>query len=231
MADRLHSPRLAASLVGAVALQSGRSALERRVVAPAKTFLGSAGDALLRIERPCLGPPFFSALSFRSIRLPSLGPVSRIAVPAAPASPPPVSTIAGWETPMGKSGPTVDHFFPKAGVNWSSRLDPAGLARFLRALHPEKTALNVAAETRLPVDTIKKWLACEALPNGRALLVLACTYGPEVMTAMLRDPPAWLDVNAREAKQARLDAQLARLVERGARVPEVMAEGLACATA
>ncbi|MBL7309331.1 hypothetical protein INQ13_23315, partial [Escherichia coli] len=60
-------------------------------------------------------------------------------------------------------------------------------------------------------DTVKKWLAGVALPNGRAVLVLACCYGPELLRAMLRDPPGWLDASARGAEQARIEARLAAL--------------------
>lgn len=112
---------------------------------------------------------------------------------------------------LGMSGAALDHFFPKAGRDWSAQVDGDGLVRFLRAAHPGKTAIHVAARTRLPPDTVKKWLAGVALPNGRAVLVLACCYGPELLRAMLRDPPGWLDASARGAEQARIEARLAAL--------------------
>jgi hypothetical protein len=117
------------------------------------------------------------------------------------------------------SGPGLDHFVPKADRDWSAQIDCDGLARFLRAAHPAKTAIHVAARTRLPADTVKKWLLGAALPNGRAVLVLACCYGPELLCAMLRDPPGWLDAAARGAAQARIEARLAALQVQLRRAP------------
>lgn len=99
----------------------------------------------------------------------------------------------------------------KMGKIWSNRINGAGLARFLRAKHPEKTAPNVAAETGLPIDSVKKWLSGEALPGSGALLTLACVYGPELMAAMLNGAPAWLDHAVREQKIRELEAQQARI--------------------
>lgn len=123
----------------------------------------------------------------------------------------PASVIAECATSSGMSGAALDHFFPNTNRDWSAQVDGDGLVRFLRAAHPSKTAIHVAARTRLPADTVKKWLAGVALPNGRAVLVLACCYGPELLRAMLRDPPGWLDASARGAEQARIEARLAAL--------------------
>ncbi|MGU3418509.1 hypothetical protein [Methylobacterium sp. D54C] len=137
---------------------------------------------------------------------------------AAPETAPgPVS--AGCAAAAGMSGAGLDHFFPKDGRDWSAQVDGDGLARFLRAAHPAKTAIHVAARTRLPADTVKKWLGGAALPNGRAVLVLACCYGPELLCAMLRDPPGWLDASARGAAQARIEARLAALQAQLRRAP------------
>lgn len=128
-----------------------------------------------------------------------------------PGSAAAVATIAGWESTVGKSGLIWDHFFSNADQDWSDEIDLAGLARFLRLIHPDKTAMNVAADTRQPVDTVKKWLAGVAVPNGRAMLVLVCVYGPEVLVAMLRKHPGWLVETARAAEQAHLEARVASL--------------------
>ena len=227
------APLLSASLLGVVAARAARDAVSRVLAAPAAalsagtdavSFVGSraaalsyqAADAFPRIGRPLVTlVPDLPSFRMPSIR--RLGPVS--AVPSRLPNLPndalaAVPTTAEWGNPMGNSGLNADHFFPKPGQNWSGRIDTAGLSRFLRTMHPEKTAAHVAAATRLPADTVKKWLAVEASPNGRALLVLACVYGPEVMTAMLREPPGWLDAQARQAEQARLDGELTRLTTR-----------------
>lgn len=212
MRDRLRSVSLP-SLSGAVG--AARAAMGQG--AQAVTSLGAsvstfATDTLARVERPSFTwLPDFPTLSIPSWLLRSGASSEALALALAPAGATAAPTIEGWESSVGNTGIAWDHFFPKAGLDWSQQVDLDGLSRFLRAQYPEKTAQNVAARTKLPADTVKKWLLGAALPNGRAMLVLACAFGPEVLVAMLRHPPGWLDEAARAAEQARLQAQLAEL--------------------
>ncbi|WP_144767387.1 hypothetical protein [Methylobacterium dankookense] len=181
-----------------------------------------AADAFQRIERPALDLSWLSDLS--SVRWP-FGSNPEAAVPhlafvassAAPAVSATAATPSEWGSTVGKSGLSWDLFFSNTDHDWSDEIDMGGLVRFLRARYPDKTAPNVAADTRLPIDTVKKWLALVAAPNGKAVLVLACVYGPEVLVALLRTPPGWLVETARAAEQARLEAELAALQAKLAR--------------
>lgn len=81
----------------------------------------------------------------------------------------------------------------------------------LRKVHPLKTADAVAADTGLPVTTIRKWLSRESTPNAPAMLMLIGTYGPELLAAALHSPPGWLDSAARAERLAALEARAAEL--------------------
>lgn len=94
---------------------------------------------------------------------------------------------------------------------WSGEIDLDGLPRFLRERHPDKTAQHVQARTGVPADTVRKWLLGVAVPSLKTALQLLCAYGPEVLVAMFREPPDWLDAEAREAEQARMEAEVAAL--------------------
>ncbi|MBY0259577.1 hypothetical protein [Methylobacterium sp.] len=201
------------SLSGAVV--AARSAVGQG--AQAVTSLGAsvstfATDTLARVERPSLTwLPDLPSLSVPTWLVRSGVAPDRLALALSPAGISAAPTIEGWESSVGNTGIALGHFFPKEGLDWSQQIDLDGLSRFLREQYPDKTAQNVAARTKLPADTVKKWLLGVALPNGRAMLVLACAFGPEVLVAMLRHPPGWLDEAARGAEQARLQAQLADL--------------------
>lgn len=218
MLERLSLPNLPVlptlpelpSLGGAA--KAARAAVGRRAQAVggfAHAVSAKAADALQRVERPSLTLPEFpfTVPGWLASRFAS----SSADLTSLPASTSAAATIEGWEKAVGNAGLTWDHFFPIEGQNWSDRVDLDGLTRFLRAQHPDKTHVHVSALTKLPADTVKKWLLGVAAPGGRAMLVLACVYGPEIMVAMLRDPPAWLDAAARAAEQARLEAQVAQL--------------------
>lgn len=218
MLDRIRAASLPSLSLPSIALpslgnavQSARSAVGRGAHAASDlcaSVSSFATDALQRVERPSfdwLPELSFPAWFAGGVRQSSSDPLLVSVASSAP------STIEGWENAVGKSGLTWGHFFPMEGKNWSDEVDIDGLALFLRAQHPDKTAVNVAARAKLPADTVKKWLCGAALPNGRAMLVLACAYGPEVMVAMLRNPPGWLDEAAQAAKHARLTAQVVAL--------------------
>ena len=96
------------------------------------------------------------------------------------------------------------------GKKWSDRICFSGLAQFLRAEHPQKTPASVEAATGIPADTVKKWLAGEASPNGRALLTLAMVYGPQVIAACVKAAPEWLDAATRREMARKLKEQIER---------------------
>ncbi|MGC5781624.1 hypothetical protein [Methylobacterium sp. NFXW15] len=182
-----------------------------------------AADAWERIEPSSFDLSWLSSLSslswpFGSDPVAALSSCPPLAEPAASAMSVAAAPSAEWGSTVGKSGLTWDLFFSNTGHDWSGEIDMSGLVRFLRGRYPDKTAANVSADTRLPADTVKKWLGLVAAPNGRAMLVLACVYGPEVLVAVLRRPPGWLVQSARMAEQVRLEAELAELTAKLARV-------------
>lgn len=97
---------------------------------------------------------------------------------------------------------------PGVGQNWSGSIDADGMARFLRSIYPQKTAMHVAADTGLPVESIKNWLNGVSAPGFRATVTLALTYGPEFLTSMVKEKPRWLDRAAREHRQQELERKL-----------------------
>lgn len=225
MLDRLRAVSLP-SMSGAV--EVARAALGQG--AQAVTGLGAsvstlATDTLARVERPSLSwLPDCPSVSLPAFALPGWvprwgGTPDALTVALQSAGSVASPTIAGWENTVGNTGFGLGHFFPKEGLDWSEQIDLDGLSVYLRRQYPEKTAQNVAARAKLPADTVKKWLAGAALPNGRAMLVLACAFGPEVLVALLRSPPGWLVEAARAAEQARLEAQVAALQAQIGRVP------------
>lgn len=170
----------------------------------------AAGDACASVSAYA-GEALSAAEAAALDWIPDTSTVSALQWLFATGAAPVATTSAGSAAVAGKSASLWDHFFPKGERDWSAEIDADGLIRFLRTQHPCKTALNVAARTQLPADTVKKWLLGAALPNGRAILVLSCAYGPELLRAMLRHPPGWLDAAARGAEQVRLEAKLADL--------------------
>ena len=87
---------------------------------------------------------------------------------------------------------------------------------FLRSLYPDRTAANVAADTRgrISARTVENWLVRASAPSFSHTFTLIRTYGPAFMCACMDDAPDWLDEAARRAEQARLEAQYAELKSR-----------------
>ena len=84
---------------------------------------------------------------------------------------------------------------------------------FLRAKHPVKTAVNVAADTGCTPAQIEKWLEGASIPNGVAVARLIVAYGPEFLSAVL--PPAhWITEAARKSEEAALLKQRAEVEKR-----------------
>ena len=73
-----------------------------------------------------------------------------------------------------------------------------------------RRAAIVAAETGCGIDAVEKWLERASVPNGRAMLRLFLSYGPEFLCAVVDNPPAWLDDRRRAARQIELEASIAR---------------------
>ncbi|GJE03597.1 hypothetical protein [Methylobacterium isbiliense] len=203
----LDSLDLTAAIVGIAAMQSARSALQRHVIDPlADTAAAAAGaassfvdDALARAA--ALPAGIVESLPEISALLGFLSPHG-----ASVAAPP---TDAAWEQGMGQSSAKAGHDRPESWTAWQTQIDAAGMVRWLRERYPAKTATHVAADLGAPVDTVAKWLAREALPNGRMLVLMICVYGPEFLAALLHTPPDWLQIAATEQDQRRLEAKLA----------------------
>jgi hypothetical protein len=225
---RLRSPMLAAALAGATALQSGQSAL-RRVVDPVRDAVSGAAAKVAGLELPAIALPHLELPALPAFSVPAF--LHRAAIPAPailrggfvrrPSGlvvPPVIAAPCADAGAL--SGAIADRIRPgdlKPGA-WAERVDLAGLARFLTRRHPEKTAYHVAAETGLPADTVKKYLRLEMAPGFKATIVLVCTYGPELLAAMLSEPPEWLDPAMRQRDQAALTQELAALSARIDRV-------------
>jgi hypothetical protein len=86
------------------------------------------------------------------------------------------------------------------------------VSAFLRTRHPVKTADNVAADTGIPVNTIKTWLQRGSAPDAEGYTLLWLAYGPEFL-AVLADgrAPQWLLAARREHEAALLKAEIEAL--------------------
>lgn len=85
---------------------------------------------------------------------------------------------------------------------------------FLRMRHPVKTADNVAADTGIPVNTIKTWLQRSSAPDAEGYTLLWVAYGPEFLAALPDRPPAWLQDIRRAQEAAQLKAEIAALTSK-----------------
>lgn len=93
-----------------------------------------------------------------------------------------------------------------SGVEASERI-----TAYLRKRFPIKTVDNVAADTGLSSNTVRKWFSRESNPSAAAVFLLIRAYGPEFLCATLKHAPAWLDSAARAQKIADIDAQMEAL--------------------
>ena len=89
---------------------------------------------------------------------------------------------------------------------------------YLRHLHPSKTADNVSAQTGIPAGTIQKWLDRGSAPNADAYCRLGRAYGPDFLAATWDIAPSWLSEAVREQRAATLQAEIAALEAKLARV-------------
>lgn len=93
----------------------------------------------------------------------------------------------------------------------SGGVDHQKWCAFLRRRHPVKTAAFVAAELGAPVRTVENWLSGAATPHLGWFLKAVQAYGPEMLEAVLADPPAWLIEARRRAQREDLERRLAAL--------------------
>lgn len=85
---------------------------------------------------------------------------------------------------------------------------------FLRARHPMKTADNVAADTGIPVNTVKTWLNRASAPDGDGYTKLWVAYGLDFLAALPDVQPPWLQDIRRELEAAHLKAEIAALTSK-----------------
>ena len=136
-----------------------------------------------------------------------------ITVGSFPSSPP---MPRRYGVSMEQSSQTREQLSQVARQMSDARADR--VVAFLGKLHPVKTCENVAAETGIRAATVRQWVARESAPNFRALFRLMCAYGPDLLCAALDNPPRWLSEAARAEEQARIDAEIAALQARRARL-------------
>lgn len=85
---------------------------------------------------------------------------------------------------------------------------------YLRKIYPIKAADNVSADTKLPIGTVSKWFSRENSPSGLAVIRLIGVYGPELLCAIMINPPDWLDEAKRDREREALRAQQAQIAKR-----------------
>ena len=85
---------------------------------------------------------------------------------------------------------------------------------YLRRLYPNKPVDNVAADLGIAPDTVRKWFARENTPNGPTVVWMILYYGPEILAAITKKPPDWLDSAVQARKQAAIRAQIQALQDR-----------------
>lgn len=99
---------------------------------------------------------------------------------------------------------------PKIGQS-EAQACPERAVEFIRRLYPVKTADCVAADTGLPVQTVRRWLEGVAKPSfiGFSRLILA--YGPAFLAAVFPRQPRWLTEAYQREQLADLEAEQARI--------------------
>jgi hypothetical protein len=111
---------------------------------------------------------------------------------------------------------------PKPGSNrpFLPDFNIEGLTTYWRRLYPRKTADKVAADTGLPIETVKNWLKGRNGLRVPQLLVILAVYGPDALAACWGGrPPAWLNASVAAKRsqdldrlQAQIDAERAALM-------------------
>lgn len=99
-------------------------------------------------------------------------------------------------------------------VKYAKLKDGERVSAFLRRIHPERTAVNVSADTRgrIPTKTVENWLCGRSAPSFQHTWLLLKAYGPEFVTACMGDEtPGWISDAGIAARNARIDAKIAEL--------------------
>jgi transposase-like protein len=104
---------------------------------------------------------------------------------------------------MGKSDRSNGRIVPCDGRTLGERV-----ASYLRAKHPEKTAIYVASEIGVSAETVRKWLEQGSVPNGAAMLALIRRYRMSFVDRVLGESAdAWIAELARQEEQERLEGE------------------------
>lgn len=90
---------------------------------------------------------------------------------------------------------------------------PEKALEFLRGLYPSKTVENVAYDTGIPSDTVRKWFEGVSKPSWAGLSRLIFAYGPAFLMAVYPKAPSWLDEAHRRERQEALRAEQRRIQE------------------
>lgn len=88
---------------------------------------------------------------------------------------------------------------------------PDRAVAFVRQMYPIKTADCVAADTGLPVQTVRRWLEGAAKPSWVGFSRLILAYGPGFLAAVFPRQPAWLADAYQRERLAELEAEQARI--------------------
>lgn len=104
-------------------------------------------------------------------------------------------------------------FAPPSGkISLSSqKACPEKAVEFIRALYPAKTAENVASDTGISAETVKKWLDGTVRPSWDGLSCLIFAYGFPFLVAVFPRRPLWLSDAYQRAQLAELEAEQARI--------------------
>ena len=106
---------------------------------------------------------------------------------------------------MGKSDRSNGRVTPAYGRTLGERI-----ASYLRAKHPEKTAIYVASEVGVSAETVRKWIEQGSVPNGAAMLALIRRYRMTFVDEVLgEDADEWIAELARQEALQQLERQAA----------------------
>lgn len=135
-----------------------------------------------------------------------------------PSSPSPEASAMG----AGMSGQEHVQGFAKRAQSWAyGAVDVGGLAGFLRAQHPVKTAAAVEGQTGIPAASVRKWLEGRAFPGCEATFRLLQVYGLPLAAACVRGC-AWLDEAILVARDKAIEAQKQALAAESARIAAIL---------
>lgn len=93
----------------------------------------------------------------------------------------------------------------------SQKACPEKAVEFIRARYPAKTAENVASDTGIGVETVKKWLDGTVRPSWDGLSCLIFAYGFPFLVAVFPSRPMWLSDAYQREQLAELEAEQARI--------------------